>query len=707
MGSWTERCAAVAVAGLAIALVFVLTTRVGLTSDEGHYLNSGRLIASEGWEHEYTRLHGPLPLFCNQLFLPDIGSGSWQSQPEAYDILVRGRRGMLVFFALGLAVAFAWARRLFGPGRGLLAVLLLGLHPLWLGYGALLTVDVAHSACVLLVLFVLWQFLERPRLTATAGLGVALGLAFATKFLALFNGPVVALTAAGGLWFALRRTGASHGRAAAAGLAGLLVVTLFALVTLHACYGFRVGFPSAEPLAYQSDLVRGLVDAPGVGQLLRCLPEPYLQGVDFQKMMGEREWNTYLNGSYATGHPDYYVRAFLTKSPELFVLAFLLGLVALGREVFVRKSASARRFALVVLPPFVVYGGYLSLLTSLQIGIRYVLPLIGLAGVIAAGLPLPRPFGRARIPAPVLLGTLLLLVSGVDLARNWPNLIAYFSPTAGGQARAYEHFNDSNCDFGQLLGPGRRVLAARESEPFEFLSVHSGPRFGRVAIYVRDLCSEDPERPGFARHWLDPFEPSAHVGAAWYLFDVQREAFRSAARGDERRTAEYVVACLGADARDEARELLAELTGADAEELANLLAQSEVVGTLAPGTAERRALARSWMNVGRQDRALALLEGADAETVHLRAQCLVREQRRPEAIATLEAARGGASKLAPRGRLLLAQLYRQAKRFDEALDLLSELAGELGARSAASAEALRATIELERETFESYHDGLR
>jgi hypothetical protein len=651
---------------------------VGPTADEPAYFNGGRLIVTGGWEHPVTRLHGPIPYLANQLLVRDFPSGGFWEAENPAALLFRGRLALLPFGWLAATVVLLWSRRVFGNLGGLLSVALFTLNPLMIGYGALLAVDMVHSSVVLLCLYLLWRFLQHPSPARCAIVGVGLGAAFATKYLALLNGPLVVVIAALRVYH-LRREKRSAGILAAAGTA--VTISVIALLCLHAAYGFQVGLALQDASVYQSELIAKLIDLPVVGSFLGCFPEPYLAGVDYQMWMGEADhYRTYLNGRFAPSFASYYLWIFLLKTPE-WVIAISLWLVAwrLPRVLFGAGSFGERSTVWVLLPPMFVAVCYLSLFTGLQIGVRYVLPLYPmlfiLLGSVARITWLRAMPGRGLL----VLGLALGLLQAADLQRNWSDLISYFNTSAGGQRQAHRHFQDSNSDWGQLLHRGLEILEESETEPFTVLSAFDGPRFGRVAIKLRDYVQPDPADETRSRHWLDPFEPVRHVGASWRLFDVTPEAFEQSAErsGDERIRADLVVALLGAGQRAEAREHLDQMSPERAEtllDLAELLGESERLDV------ERSVLLdlnRRWDDLGRFDLIEAQARGPHEARLRehpsysqVLARALMKQMRLEEAIAVLE--EPGSSNRAA-GGWLLAGLYEKMWRHEDAIRVLVEI----------------------------------
>ncbi|MEM7311240.1 MAG: glycosyltransferase family 39 protein [Planctomycetota bacterium] len=680
------------------------------TADERLLWKSGRSIVNTGeWVVRETTFQGPLPLYGNQLLTRSPAEWSDDGPVFTDELRTRARLGMLPFGLLAGVLVFRLARRLFGDAGGLLALATFALHPLMFGYGALVAVDMAHAAFVLLALDATSSHAADPRWLRRLWVGVALGLAFATKYLALFLGPICALFAA---YHAARGARASGRSPARAALATLAVVPVVTVVALHASYGFLAGLGSGDAGGYLSAALQRWIAVPGVGHVLRLLPAPMLEGLDYQLRMGASISVSFFRGAYGAGHPLYHAFGMVAKTPEVvLVAAALAALLGLPRWLGRGAARPVRDTVWLLLIAAAVPFAYLSFVATLQVGIRYVLPLFPLGFVLLGGLAAVPEWERLRRVAPlaprVLAAGYGLLLLWAALGA-WPNGPGYFNRLFGGPGGAWRHYNDSNADWGQMRHSGLAALRAHEpdepGEPLTEVLRGHGPRLGRLAIYVRFRTPLDPETPGRARHWLDAFEPVDHLGAAWLVYETDADTWRAAAAADPRARADLAVALLGAGRVDEARALVPELPAERRGPVAGLLAQLDAHTADPDAPAPRVGLGAAWLGAGRPDLAAALFDdpawraavGLPAPLrsagAALEAQALVRLERLEEAIGVLEA--GGEALLGdPAALLLLAELYRRAKRADDGARLLEQhlpqLTGEDRVRAGEAIERAR------------------
>jgi hypothetical protein len=212
-----------------------------------------------------------------------------------------------------------------------------------------------------------------------------------------------------------------------------------------------------------------------LGTLPIPLPSHYLLGFDDQKLEADGIPNKFFDprlsgrvGDEVQGYPvfldgelrqkswwDYYLRALAYKVPEGTIVLVLLSLVVLATSP--RSRAPWFDELMVLAVPFVVLF-VMSILTNINLGLRYVLPVFPYL-FITTGKLIPWASGldrsAARRGAAALIG-LSVLGSVAASAMIYPHYLAYFNAVSGGPRRGSEHLIDSNLDWGQDLVGLRR-----------------------------------------------------------------------------------------------------------------------------------------------------------------------------------------------------------------------------------------------------------
>ena len=529
------------------SLAFTSARDLPRTADEARYIETSRVALEVGhWNHSDASFQGPFGLVFNQLLIGDLWTEATKAEISD-EIVFRARLGMLPFGLLALLGVAYWTRSLFGDRAGAIAVTAYGLHPLVVGYGALVNVDMAHAATTLLSAFATALYVARGRWTDLAAVGIALGLAVGTKYLALTIAPCVALLVVVGA------TKHSKSQAGWRVLIASLMLLAVTVGTLHAVYLFRSGF--AFGFQPESPAFQRCFGIPGFEWFVGILPMDLLAGLD-RLLVFDGERTILYFGRYVENPKSYYLASLGLKSPPVvLLLALLTPLVwALGWRRIPERARSAGLVLLVlVVPPMLL----LTFGSSDKVGVLYVLQFLPLCAVLAGALGWFADRWTARI-------TCLALVIGSVPALAWwhPNHIAYFNPfaTRDGVVRS-DLFDDSNAEWGQNLERGPWLLEKRYGGDIDVLRGRAAPRFGRVAAYLHDLNEPDPEHPDRAHHWLTPFEPVAALDASWWVFEIDEPTFERAARAsdDPRISEAYFVALVDAGRFERARAELANL----------------------------------------------------------------------------------------------------------------------------------------------------
>jgi hypothetical protein len=425
---------------------------------------------------------------------------------QYFELFTRARLLMPAFSVLGGLVVFAWSRRLYGVGGGLLSLTLWVFCPNVLAHGRLVTTDVAATALGCGATFLFWRHLDQPSAGRAIVAGLALGLAELSKYSMLLLYVIWPL-----LWV-LHRTATSlrPGRLKrlVMDVAWGAVILVLSVFVINAGYGFEgtgrlLKSYDFVSLALTSTRPRPVlaVPRPAPGDLLARireyrvnrfrgsvldglpvpLPKYYVTGFDEQKQESEGTQARFLappqvgnrmgpEGDAIVGYPvyldgelrqrswwSYFFFALLYKVPEgtwLLGLTALVVLFASGRS----RGPWPDELTLLLVPALVL--GVMSFGTNINLGLRYVLPAFPYA-FIAIGKLVPwmaGSSGRARRLAAAWVGGCLGLTV-LATALIHPHYLAYFNWVSGGARRGSEHLIDSNLDWGQDLVSLRHWLA--------------------------------------------------------------------------------------------------------------------------------------------------------------------------------------------------------------------------------------------------------
>jgi 4-amino-4-deoxy-L-arabinose transferase-like glycosyltransferase len=548
---WLNRwsLAAALLAVLACALCASTYHVFGNFWDEPEHIAAGLVLIDRG-EYRYDNQHPPLarlaaaigPYLAGARFHGDpmpIGEAEGRdllyNSPASYDqLLTLARLGMLPFLLVLLASSWLWVRRWYGRAQALLALLFLVSTPVILGHAAVVALDVPVTAMTILTLYLLLRWFEAPSIASALRLGLAAGLAVATKMSAVPFIGVAALTLIALRALFLRRAPLPWMLPERVGTAALaLLLTLLIMVGI---YGPKLVYLTTPDLA-PSPALDFLVGQHGALHDLAYryaarVPLPLGFSMVPLNFLGVEWHNEHGHLSFLLGHTAasgwwyFYPIALAVKTPLPLLLFGLAGLGLLA----LRGWREASIYALAPAACFVSILVFCCAYSHINIGVRHVLiayPLLAIGAgcaVCAAWQHWRAPLTRAAILA-------LVLWQVATLAYAYPDYLAYFNAFAGDHPERI--LVDSDLDWGgQDLRRLEQVLAtrgvrqlslgykgtadlSREALPPYTLLKPNEPVRGWVAITMLTL---QENRAGYG--WLQQYPPVQRVGKSFLLYYV-------------------------------------------------------------------------------------------------------------------------------------------------------------------------------------------
>ena len=359
-------------------------------------------------------------------------------------ILPWARAATLVFWGTLLIYALRAGRALAGPWGGRLAVVLLACEPVFLAHATLATSDIAVTAC-LLAFFFEYRAHRDSRWPKRVLLPATLyGIAILAKASALVFGVI-----------------------------GMLAIELERLIASGALRNWRLQLAPFRPFIRDTfGIVAGglavtfiycgsdWATEPSFIEWAKTLPPGALQntmlwtaehlqifsnageGLAQQIKHNIRGHRAYLLGEeYRRGVWYYFPVALTIKTTLPLLLAPVVVLVFRRRALW--NWACLATAALLVF----------SLTCRVQIGIRFMLPLLALfaIGMAAAVTEAYRSLGGPRRQVLIALVAIGLLCNIAAAARVWPEALCYTNAAWGGTRTGYRWLSDSNYDWGQGL----------------------------------------------------------------------------------------------------------------------------------------------------------------------------------------------------------------------------------------------------------------
>jgi 4-amino-4-deoxy-L-arabinose transferase-like glycosyltransferase len=313
---------------------------------------------------------------------------------------------MVILAATGAAITFIWARDLFGPVAGLLALGLYAFSPNLLAHGMLITTDVPVTVFSLLTLYLFWRQHDNPRSSTSIVVGLALGAAMTSKY---SGGLLPLLVTALAALRALRQS--DRKPAVLAEIRNLAIMAVSSLFVVEASYLF-----AESPLTY-------FVNAQTVNT------------------NHSASYQYYLLGQLKQGGWWYYFLVALAFKATLATLILTLLAVARAFSGFINRHAE-----------FVLLAGigfYLVVMSvgANGLGIRYVLPIFPMLFIWVSRIA--PDYWSHRIGRAVLV--VLFAWHVWSAVSAFPNYIPFFNELAGGPGGGPDILDDSNIDWGQGL----------------------------------------------------------------------------------------------------------------------------------------------------------------------------------------------------------------------------------------------------------------
>ncbi len=466
-----------------MAAEIVLSVRgESLSWDEGDHIFAGYMSLKTrdyGLNPEHpplVKMVAALPLMPLALRVPPL-QNRWYKVESYYDgreliyhngpndggsysantIIFRARMCVMPFVLLLALLAFLAGYEMFGTTAGLVAMTLVAFEPSLLAHGPFVTTDATVSCFFLASIYCLYRWVKAPSLLRLLTVGLACGLALASKHSAIMLLPMIFILLAGellGRWISLRRSTTGTALWRRCGLhavklfGGVAAISILAVLILWAFYGFRFAARPAG-LHLDSDIAsaaHGLSPWMAQGIVLfahhRLLPESYLFGLCDVINVGN--WSpTFILGKVYTHGVWYYFPVVLAIKLTLGTIglslisaaAFFSGRFRLAREIFFLIVPAAIYIATAIASP-------------LNIGIRHILPVLPFLILLAAGGASTMARSSKRWLYAVAA---LVTVHCLSSLMAYPNYLAYANEAWGGPSQTHRYLTDSNVDWGQQL----------------------------------------------------------------------------------------------------------------------------------------------------------------------------------------------------------------------------------------------------------------
>jgi hypothetical protein len=528
------------------------------TIDEGAHLAAGYSY----WKtHDFRLLpsHPPLAeLFCALPLLvlkPDFTPSpeAWRDADEyavgkqflyqnriPADTLLFAGRSMTILLTviLGLTLAW-WTRKRFGAPAALISLLIFTFSPLIIAHGRYVTTDLAVTAFIFWSCLMWLSYLETGERSQLLWTGVLAGLAFGSKFNGLILYAIFPLL----YWLHRWKTPLAERRKESP-REWFVSLVLVPFLIIYSLFFFDTRSVLKDPR-----LGPRLQNISEPARTLAAIPIPayyYARGLHILLRDMKGGHPAYLMGRpIPRGSWLYFPVAFAVKTP----LADLL-LLALCALLAARKWRQNRAISFVWLalaaPPLLYFA--VSMTSSMNIGVRHLLPVYPFIFVLTGAVLFGRAHGRYTIPA-CAAGFALAALMIAESASIHPDYLAFFNVLSGGPRNGPHYLIDSNLDWGQDLKKLKRWADVHRAAPL-CLSYFgpADPSYYRIAyqpltsarnraevekldcfaaVSSHELFGTEAERFGALRE----MEPVARVGYSIYVYDLRKKTAAPQRRG--------------------------------------------------------------------------------------------------------------------------------------------------------------------------------
>ena len=418
----------------------------------------------------------------------------YQAGNNADWLLFFGRLPMLLILLLLGFFIFKWTRELAGKGAALLALFLFSFSPTFIAHGRFVTTDVAAAAGIFISSYYFWRWLKNPSAKSLIIAGLIFGLAQLTKFSAFLLIPFFCFIAF--VWFCLkiaeqRRAGQSfkkllweNGWKILGGTA-LIFFIGFIFVVWPVYFLHVLNYPVEKQ---QAD-IRFILSSYGYKQITDLIY--WMAGVSVFRALAQYGFglamvtqrasggNTtfFLGQISAAGSSLYFPFVYLVKETITLHLLTLIALLVWLKNLVKRKiwlpanlgAVLREKFPQFLMLSFITFYWLMSVRSSLNIGVRHILPSLPFIFVLVA-IQISAWLAFSPKREATVLKTLGSAVKGIEMVSLkslligfltvwqvlsvvsvYPSFLAYFNELVKGPDGGVKYVADSNLDWGQDL----------------------------------------------------------------------------------------------------------------------------------------------------------------------------------------------------------------------------------------------------------------
>jgi len=396
----------------------------------------------------------------------------YNSDNDADKIKFYSRLPMLLFYILSAILILKWGTELYGRPAGFLALVLFLFSPTVMAHSRFVTTDVPALFGVLISIYSLVHYLNRPTRMNMLIAGVMLGLALLFKYNTILLLPFIGFICLAHGYVYDRHTHGHWRMALRQGFSAALIILVAFIFVVWPVYGFHVlNYPVERQTADTSMLLSSFGNRIAADTVVWMSQQPYIRALGQYAlgllMVVQRSGggNTiyFLGEVKNQGGPLYFPLVYFLKEPLAWWFMVFIAITgaayrSLNGSHLARKTQEwmYNHFAEMVMISWMVLYWAVSIKSTLNIGIRHMLPTYPFAILLVAGSIVKtgdwlRHHQRKFVTA---FSGVIAVFLGWYVYENlyiYPYYLTYFNQAAGGPSGGYKYVADSNLDWGQDL----------------------------------------------------------------------------------------------------------------------------------------------------------------------------------------------------------------------------------------------------------------
>lgn len=488
---------------------------------------------------------------CSQDFF--FGSGN-----DADEIGIYARIPFLMLSVILGLLLFFFTEKIYGTKAGFVALALYSFSPTILSFNTIVFTDFLIAFFVFSTIYLFWKLLKNYSRKWLILTGISFGLAFASKFTAIFLIPVILIL------FAVKACQDQKNKKALLKKYSkqFLWILAIGIIVLYSSYFFTFGTISESiPQRYVKSM-QSAIDNFGkesikykisnylINGLKMPMPQ-YIAGFagQYQVESTKRKLG-YINGEiYYGGKWYYFPEVMLIKNPIPLLILFAMG-VYISIMQF-RKNTLNELF--IMLPIIFFVGPFI--LANFNLGLRHVLPIFPFVFMLCSRAADTKSYNSKFLFRSFVI--ILLAWYVISSLLIMPHYAAYFNEFVGGAKNGHKYLISSNLDMGQDLKGLRNYLNENNITKIK-LAYHGAfdPEYYNISYEPLPMESYIPWAPGFGLEesgykedcskkygiiaisvsnlhgynlinqscfeWLNKYKPIKSIGNTIFVYDIKK-----------------------------------------------------------------------------------------------------------------------------------------------------------------------------------------